>query len=58
MLYCEIFCDVVAILLARNLLFCSTLPLSKLAYPSFLCESYSDPSQRSRGTSSCWKPSI
>ena len=43
MLYCEIFGDVIAIPLARNLLFCSVLPLSKLAYPSFLCESYSDP---------------
>src|SRR5258705_153100 len=43
MLYCEIFGDVVTRLLARNLLFCSTLPLSKLAYPRFLCKSYSDP---------------
>jgi hypothetical protein len=43
-LYCEIFGDVVVILLSHNLLFCNALTLSRLAYPSFLCESYSDPS--------------
>jgi hypothetical protein len=42
-LYFEIFGSSVVIFISYKLLLYNMLPLDELAYPSFLCESYSDP---------------